>query len=132
VLQLLNIRSLVIAVVLAGVLVLDVACSPPPAPQPSAAPTAAPAATAVSADTARRRDIQQSLSYSGDIRAREQINMLPKSSGRVQQVLVDTGSHVKADDSPALLEQDSAQISAEPGAVVPHAGICGASPRSAR
>lgn len=105
-LQRLNRRSLLIA----GLLVLGVACTPQQAAKPLPAPTVV-AATAVSADTARRTDIQQSLSYTGDIRAREQISVVPKSSGRVQQVLVDTGSQVKAGDSLAVLEQDSAQIS---------------------
>jgi RND family efflux transporter MFP subunit len=87
----------------------------------SQAPTAAPAATAqpkatpappVSADQVRRGDIQQSLSYSGDIRAREQISVLPKAAGRIEQLLVDVGSHVKAGDTLAVLEQDSAEIAA--------------------
>src|SRR5262249_18270553 len=57
-----------------------------------------------------RGDIQQSLSYSGDIRAREQISVLPKSTGRIEKVLVDVGSRVNAGDTLAVLEQDSAEI----------------------
>jgi hypothetical protein len=72
VLQFLNTQSLLIA----GLLVLGVACTSQPAPKPSAAPSVV-AATAVSAETARRTDIQQSLSYTGDIRAREQIRSCP-------------------------------------------------------
>src|SRR6185503_5360337 len=48
--------------------------------------------------------------YSGDIRAREQISVLPKASGRVERLLVDIGSRVKAGDTLAVLEQDSAEI----------------------
>ncbi len=69
-------------------------------------------AVAVSAQSATRGAIQQSLAYSGDIRAREQVSVLPKVSGRVDSVLVDVGSRVKAGDSLAVLEQDSAQITA--------------------
>ena len=38
--------------------------------------------------------------------------MLPKSTGRIEKVLVDVGSKVQAGDTLALLEQDSAQIPA--------------------
>jgi RND family efflux transporter MFP subunit len=83
---------------------------PQAAQSPAAgAPKVAPAPP-VAADTARRGDIQQSLAYSGDIRAREQINVLPKAAGRVERVLVDIGSRVKAGDTLAVLEQDSAEI----------------------
>jgi multidrug efflux pump subunit AcrA (membrane-fusion protein) len=57
------------------------AVSPAPAPavrQPEPVP--------VLAEAVRRGDIQQTLSYSGEIRAREQINVLPKSAGRVERV----------------------------------------------
>src|SRR5919206_260732 len=105
-------------VLVGGVLastVLIAACGQP-APSSSSAPGAAAAATpvpavAVAADTARRAPIQQSLAYSGDIRAREQVSVLPKSTGRVDRLLVDVGSHVQAGDTLAILEQDSAQIS---------------------
>src|SRR5207244_11145472 len=61
------------------------------------------------AHTASRGNIQQTLSYSGDIRAREQVNVLPKATGRVEQVLVDIGSKVKAGDPIAILDQDNPQ-----------------------
>jgi HlyD family secretion protein len=61
----------------------------------------------VSADTVQRGDIQHKLAYSGEIRARQQISVLPKASGRVEQVLVDTGAEVKAGDTLAVLDQDS-------------------------
>jgi HlyD family secretion protein len=69
-----------------------------------------PAGPAVSAEPVRRGDIQQTLSYSGDVRARDQINVLPKASGRIQQLLVDTGSNVKSGDTLAILDQSSAQL----------------------
>ena len=64
------------------------ACGQAPAAAPSAVPTPVPAAP-VTAQTATRGTIQQTLAYSGDIRAREQISVLPKNTGRVEQVLVD-------------------------------------------
>src|ERR687886_295843 len=94
---------------LASTLLIAACGQSAPTAAPAAAPTAAPAAP-VAADTARRAPIQQSLAYSGDIRAREQVSVLPKSTGRVDRLLVDVGSHVQAGDTLAVLEQDSAQI----------------------
>src|SRR4030081_2643402 len=64
----------------------------------------------IPAAAAQRGDIQQTVAYSGDVRAREQITVLPKASGRVQSVLVDIGSSVHAGDVLAELEQDSPEI----------------------
>ena len=64
----------------------------------------------VPAATAQRGTIQQTLTYTGDVRARDQITVLPKASGRVQRVLVDIGSPVHTGDVVAELEQDSPEI----------------------
>jgi HlyD family secretion protein len=110
--RLFTIQKLPLGGALAAALVLVSACAQPAATPKTLAPTPAPIGVAVSADTAHQGDIQQTLSYSGDIRAREQINVLPKASGRIQQLLVDTGSQVKAGDTLAILDQDSAQLTA--------------------
>src|SRR5437660_10785188 len=78
--------------------------------QQTAKPTAAPAAPPlppVTAEPAHRGDIQQALAYSGDIRAKSQINVLPKATGRIENLLVDVGSSVKAGETIAVLDQDS-------------------------
>src|SRR5438132_14128995 len=77
-----------------------------------AAPSTSTQAQAISvpAAAAQRGDIQQTVAYSGDVRAREQITVLPKASGRVKSVLVDLGSPVKAGDVLAELEQDPPEI----------------------
>ena len=93
---------------LAVALVLATACTS--SPTKPATPTAVPAGRAVSAEPARRGDIQQTLSYSGDVRARDQISVLPKASGRIQQLLVDTGSSVNTGDTLAILDQTNAQL----------------------
>src|SRR6195256_3848738 len=67
-------------------------------------------AISVPAAAAQRGEIQQTVAYSGDVRAREQITVLPKASGRVQSVLVDIGTPVHAGDVLAELEQDSPEI----------------------
>jgi multidrug efflux pump subunit AcrA (membrane-fusion protein) len=94
----------------AGTLLLAACAGAPAASQPQAAATARPTPppAPVSADTARRGDIQQTLSYTGDIRAREQVSVLPKGSGRIERLMVDVGSQVKAGDTLAILEQDNA------------------------
>jgi HlyD family secretion protein len=73
---------------------------------------ASPQAQAISVPAAavQRGEIQQTIAYSGDVRAREQITVLPKASGRVKSVLVDLGSAVHAGDVLAELEQESPEI----------------------
>src|ERR1700694_1097105 len=79
---------------------------------PLASTGAPPQAQAISvpAVAVQRGEIQQTIAYSGDVRAREQITVLPKASGRVKSVLVDLGSPVKAGDVLAELEQHSPEI----------------------
>lgn len=67
-------------------------------------------AISVPAVAVQRGQIQQTAAYSGDVRATEQITVLPKASGRVQRVLVDLGSTVHAGDVLAELEQASPEI----------------------
>src|ERR1700681_2865926 len=57
-----------------------------------------------------RGPIQQVASFTGDIRASDQITILPKTSGRVERVLVDMGTPVHAGDVLAELEQASPAI----------------------
>src|SRR5207237_2994205 len=87
---------------------LVVACGP--VSMPGASTGVQVPAISVPAAAAQRGEIRQTLSYSGDVRAREQITVLPKASGRVQKVLVDIGSAVHAGDVVAELEQDSPEI----------------------
>src|ERR1700736_2318575 len=86
---------------------LAAGCGSLAAPGTSTAQT--PAVT-VPAVAVGRGEIQQTIAYSGDVRAREQITVLPKASGRVQRVLVDVGTPVHAGDVLAELEQDSPEI----------------------
>src|SRR4051794_37366377 len=88
--------------------VLVVGCSPVSVPGASnAAPTPV---ISIPAAEAQRGSIQQAISYTGDVRARDQITVLPKATGRVEQVLVDIGSSVHAGDVIARLESNSPQI----------------------
>ena len=67
-------------------------------------------AIAVSAEVARRGDVQQTLAYSGDIRASDSISVTPRGSGRLERLAVKVGSQVKAGDTIAWLDRVSAQI----------------------
>ena len=68
-------------------------------------PPGARAAVSVPATTVRRGAIQQVVAASGEVRAKGQIGVLPKVTGRVQVVTVDVGSAVKAGD--VLIEMES-------------------------
>src|SRR5919205_2605836 len=81
------------------------ACSPVLGTSSSPVPIPSVPATMV-----QRGEIQQTASFSGDVRAQNQITVLPKASGRVQQVLVDVGTPVHAGDVIAQLESDSPDI----------------------
>src|SRR3954468_3413907 len=96
--------SVVLLVILSLVLA---ACGKPanPTPEKKSAP-----AVAVTGDVVRRGNIEQTLSYSGDLRASNQLSVLAKSTGRIERLLVDVGSKVKAGDTIAQLEQDSANV----------------------
>lgn len=67
----------------------------------------APAATAVRTAQATRGSISASLSYSGDARAVSSVSVLPKGAGRIEKLLVDVGSRVKAGETIAELEAAS-------------------------
>ena len=97
-----------IALAVASATVLAAGCGPLAVPGSSTASQTQ--AINVPAATAQRGNIQQTLTYSGNVQARDQITVLPKASGRVQQVLVDVGSTVHAGDVLAQLEQDSPEI----------------------
>ena len=68
-------------------------------------PPGARAAVSVPAVTVHRGAIQQVVAASGEVRAKGQIGVLPKVTGRVQVVTVDVGSAVKAGD--VLIEMES-------------------------
>lgn len=64
-------------------------------------------ATVVAVATAKVGQIANVLTYSGTIQPRNQVNIVPKVSGRVQKINVDVGSDVKAGDVLAELDHDT-------------------------
>src|SRR5437868_13982774 len=77
------------------------ACARSAAP---ASPTGVPAAQVV------RQSSEQVINSSGEVRAPAQVSVQPQATGRVQQVLVDVGANVRAGDTLARLDDESAQI----------------------
>ena len=88
---------------------LVVGCSQLPASVPGASQNTNQALV-VPASTAQRGNIQQVVSFSGDVRAKDQITVYPKATGRVETVMVGVGSPVHAGDVLAELDQDSPEI----------------------
>ena len=78
---------------LLGIVLLLAACSAPATTAPSASP-----AVAVAVAEATQGAIQQTLSYSGELRAPAQVSIVAKAGGTIQQIPVGVGSHVTAGD----------------------------------
>src|SRR2546425_10906942 len=96
-------------VVLSGamsVVLLLAACSAPATT--TTAPSASPA-VAVAVAEATQGVIQQTLSYSGELRAPAQVSIVAKVGGTIQQLPVGVGSHVTAGDVLAVLDPANAQ-----------------------
>lgn len=71
------------------------------------APTAVRAPVPVKVTKVTKGNIQSTLAFSGEIQALDQVDMVPSSSGRLQQVFVDEGALVKAGTPLAQLETDT-------------------------
>lgn len=61
----------------------------------------------------QRGAVAQTLSYSGDVKARTQVAVVPKVAGRIEDLMVDVGDRVEAGQSVALLEHDVLDAQAE-------------------
>jgi len=74
------------------------------------APGAQGAGRVVSAVQATQGVIRLVFTYNGTIQPCMQVNLAPRSTGRLEQVLVDVGSEVKQGDPIAVLEKTSLQL----------------------
>lgn len=72
--------------------------------RPESTPTTA--STAVRTTLAQRGAIAQALSYTGDVKAKAQVTLVPKVAGRIESLMVDVGDKVQAGQQIALLEHD--------------------------
>lgn len=85
------------------------ACARPAPSAPPTTPTAVPAA-AVKTAPVQRTDLASVITYSGDVKAKANLTVVPKASGRVEKLNVDVGSVVKAGDVIAELDKDTATL----------------------
>jgi HlyD family secretion protein len=91
----------------ASLLLLVVACAAPP---PAATPTAPAKEIAVRTAPVVRADLLSSATYTGEVRARAALNVVPKASGRIEKLNVDVGSQVKAGDTIAELDRAAPEL----------------------
>jgi HlyD family secretion protein len=91
------------------VTVASVACSAIGTPAPAAKPTPT-REVAVKTALATRVDLSSTLSLTGDVRARSAINVVPRVSGRIEKLLVDVGTPIKAGDVIAELDRVTADL----------------------
>lgn len=62
--------------------------------------------TPIEVDTVEVGDIALIYSYAGNLLAKDQINILPAASGRIESVLVEVGDEISKDDPIATIERD--------------------------
>lgn len=93
-----NVSKQVAGLLLAGAVVVA-GCARP-------APVATPAAlvTSVGVAPAQQIDLRQVLSLTGDVKAKSEVSVLPKQSGRILSMAVDVGSKVQSGDPIAQIE----------------------------
>jgi len=96
--------SFVILMLFVVVALLLTGCGPAAEPVARAAAPVEVAAVSVLVVPARTGTISLVYGYAGDIRAKDSINVMPVSAGRIQSVLVAVGDQVKASDPIAMVE----------------------------
>lgn len=93
--------------ILLAVFALGVTSCSRPQVEPGKGVQAAPNAVGVKVASVSKGDIASSLSYTGDIKAKTQISVIPRVSGRIDDLKVDVGAKVKEGEVIALLEHAS-------------------------
>jgi HlyD family secretion protein len=75
-------------------------------------PTTAPAApvTSVQVSPAHQADIIQALTYTGNVKAQSEVNVLPKQAGRIVSMSGDIGTKVQAGDVLAQIEHTTLDL----------------------
>ena len=82
----------------------------PTAPQKQGGPAAQGAGRVVSAARVTQGQVKLAFTYTGTVQSHVQVNLAPKTSGRLEQLLVDSGAVVKQGDPIAVLERTSLQL----------------------
>ncbi len=97
-----------------GTILLLSGCSqanPSPAPNSSGQPAGSAAPVSIKTAAVQRGKLSPTLTYSGNVQARQQVTLLPKVPGRVVELMVDVGSAVK--EGAVLLELDKDAVAAQ-------------------
>ncbi len=84
-----------------------------PAPQKAGGDTRQTGGRVVSASPVVEGLVKLVFTYTGTIQPRMQVNLAPRSVGRLEKVLVDVGSEVKQGDPIAVLEKTSLQLAVQ-------------------
>lgn len=103
--------SMISGSLLLGATLLISACgsSRPAAAEPAAQAQATPteeAATPIEVATVETGDIALIYSYTGNLESKDEVNIAPAATGRIENVLVEVGDEVKAGDVIATIERD--------------------------
>jgi HlyD family secretion protein len=85
-------------------------CTRPVPATPAAATPVPEKQVQVKTAPVQRADLVSALSYSGDVKSRANLTVVPKASGRVEKLTVDVGATVKAGDVIAELDKDTTQL----------------------
>ncbi|HEV8633792.1 MAG TPA: efflux RND transporter periplasmic adaptor subunit [Chloroflexota bacterium] len=90
---------------------LATACSgaaPAAPPTPAATPRGREIPVKVAVVT--RADLASTLAYTGDVKAKSALNVVPKATGRIEKLPVDLGSTVQVGDVIAELDREQAEL----------------------
>ncbi len=103
--------SPIVIIVILGLMILTTACNnsnPPAEGVAQAAPSEEIIETGspVEVDTVETGNIALVYSYAGNLQAKDQVNIIPAASGRIESVLVDVGDEISKDDPIATIERD--------------------------
>ncbi len=102
--------SIIMFVLLVGATLFITACGSQPVEK--AVAQAAPqentpeAVTPVEVATVETGDIALIYAYAGNLQSKDEVNIMPAASGRVESVLVEVGDEVKSGDPIATIERD--------------------------
>jgi RND family efflux transporter MFP subunit len=103
-------RAALVALGLVGLALGACTTGAPAATTPTAAAAQGERAVTVRAVPVERTDLVSTANYTGDVRARSSLNVVPKGTGRVERLNVDLGSSVKAGDVIAELDKEQARL----------------------
>ncbi len=94
----------ILLVLLALAALLTTSCTPTTQRVARAAEPARISAVSVLVAPARTGTISRVYNYSGDLRPKHSVNVLPVAAGRVQSLMVEVGDQIKAGDPIAIVE----------------------------